>query len=35
MDYVDVPDDYGAEYGKELEESGYIAAEEFTFPEFP
>jgi hypothetical protein len=34
-DYVDVPDEYGAEYSTGLEESGYVAAEEFTFPELP
>jgi hypothetical protein len=34
-DFVDVPEEYRSEYEKELEESGYVAAEEFAYPNFP
>jgi hypothetical protein len=29
-----VPEEYKIKYKKELEESGYIALKEFTFPNF-
>jgi hypothetical protein len=35
LDYVDVSDNYSTKYDRELEESGYIATEEFVCPYFP
>lgn len=32
---MDVPVEYDSEYEKELDESGYVAAEESTYPDFP
>jgi hypothetical protein len=32
---VDIPVEYGSEYEKELDESVYVAAEEFIYPDFP
>jgi hypothetical protein len=35
LDFVNVPEEYSTEYDEELQDSGYTAAEEFTYPEFP
>lgn len=32
---MDIPVEYGSEYEKELDERGYVAAEDFTYPDFP
>jgi hypothetical protein len=35
LDFVDVPEEYGTEYDRELQDSSYIVVEEFTYLDFP
>ena len=30
--YVGIPEEYGDDYGQELQDNGYVAAEELTYP---